>query len=289
MKDMITGHTKLTGLLGSPVEHSISPMMHNESFRVLGLDYAYLAFDVGEQELEIAVEGLKALKVKGFNLTMPNKNRMCRLCDQLSPAAEIIGAVNTVENRNGELVGHSTDGSGYMLAVKNAGYEILGKKMTLFGAGGAGTSILVQAALDGVAEISVFNRRTPFFERAEQIIRKLNERTSCKIRLYDYEDASVLRREIGDSAILTNATSVGMAPNLEACILKDTSILHPDLIVSDVIYNPKETKLLKMAKEAGCRTFNGMYMLLYQGAEAFRIWTGQEMPVEHIKQMFFAS
>lgn len=264
-------------------------MMHNESFRVLGLDYAYLAFDVGEQELEIAVEGLKALKVKGFNLTMPNKNRMCRLCDQLSPAAEIIGAVNTVENRNGELVGHSTDGSGYMLAVKNAGYEILGKKMTLFGAGGAGTSILVQAALDGVAEISVFNRRTPFFERAEQIIRKLNERTSCKIRLYDYEDASVLRREIGDSAILTNATSVGMAPNLEACILKDTSMLHPDLIVSDVIYNPKETKLLKMAKEAGCRTFNGMYMLLYQGAEAFRIWTGQEMPVEHIKQMFFAS
>lgn len=289
MKDMITGHTKLTGLLGSPVEHSISPMMHNESFRVLGLDYAYLAFDVREQELEIAVEGLKALKVKGFNLTMPNKNRMCRLCDQLSPAAEIIGAVNTVENRNGELVGHSTDGSGYMLAVKNAGYEILGKKMTLFGAGGAGTSILVQAALDGVAEISVFNRRTPFFERAEQIIRKLNERTSCKIRLYDYEDASVLRREIGDSAILTNATSVGMAPNLEACILKDTSMLHPDLIVSDVIYNPKETKLLKMAKEAGCRTFNGMYMLLYQGAEAFRIWTGQEMPVEHIKQMFFAS
>lgn len=289
MKDLITGHTKLTGLLGSPVEHSISPMMHNESFRVLGLDYAYLAFDVGEQELETAVEGLKALKVKGFNLTMPNKNRMCHLCDRLSPAAEIIGAVNTVENRNGELVGHSTDGSGYMLAVKNAGYDILGKKMTLFGAGGAGTSIFVQAALDGVAEISVFNRRTPFFERAEQIIRKLNERTSCKIRLYDYEDVSVLRREIGDSAILTNATSVGMAPNLEDCILKDSSMLHPDLIVSDVIYNPKETKLLKMAKEAGCRTFNGMYMLLYQGAEAFRIWTGQEMPVEHIKQMFFAS
>lgn len=289
MKDMITGHTKLTGLLGSPVEHSISPMMHNESFRVLGLDYAYLAFDVGEQELETAVEGLKALKVKGFNLTMPNKNRMCQLCDRLSPAAEIIGAVNTVENRNGELVGHSTDGSGYMLAVKNAGYDIIGKKMTLFGAGGAGTSIFVQAALDGVAEISVFNRRTPFFERAEQIIRKLNERTSCKIRLYDYEDVSVLRREIGDSAILTNATSVGMAPNLEDCILKDSSMLHPDLIVSDVIYNPKETKLLKMAKETGCRTFNGMYMLLYQGAEAFRIWTGQEMPVEHIKQMFFAS
>lgn len=286
---MITGHTKLTGLLGSPVEHSISPMMHNESFRVLGLDYAYLAFDVGEQELETAVEGLKALKVKGFNLTMPNKNRMCHLCDRLSPAAEIIGAVNTVENRNGELVGHSTDGSGYMLAVKNAEYDIVGKKMTLFGAGGAGTSIFVQAALDGVAEISVFNRRTPFFERAEQIIRKLNERTSCKIRLYDYEDVSVLRREIGDSAILTNATSVGMAPNLEDCILKDSSMLHPDLIVSDVIYNPKETKLLKMAKEAGCRTFNGMYMLLYQGAEAFRIWTGQEMPVEHIKQMFFAS
>ena len=182
---------------------------------------------------------------------------------------------------------YTTDGIGYMMSVKDAGYDVIGKKMTIFGAGGAGTSILVQAALDGVAEITVFNRRTPFFERAEQIIGKLKEQTNCRIRLYDYEDESVLRREIGESTLLTNATSLGMAPNVEKCILKDASMLHPGIVVSDMIYDPKETRLLRMAREAGCRTFNGMYMLLYQGAEAFRIWTGQQMPVEHIKEKYF--
>ncbi len=289
MLDRITGHTRLIGLLGSPVEHSISPMMHNEAFKTLGLDYAYLAFDVGTEKLEAAVEGLKVLNVRGFNVTMPDKNLMCQLCDRLSPAAEIIGAVNTVVNEDGILTGYTTDGTGYMMSVKDAGYDIIGKKMTIFGAGGAGTSILVQAALDGVAEITVFNRRTPFFDRAGQIIDQLKERTSCKIKLYDYEDEAILRREIGESTLVANATSLGMAPNVERCILKDTSMLRPDVIVSDMIYNPKETKLLKMAREAGCRTFNGMYMLLYQGAEAFKIWTGQEMPVEHIKKKYFAS
>lgn len=288
MSNRITGQTRLTGLLGSPVAHSISPMMHNAAFRELGLDYVYLAFDVGTDKLETAVEGLKVLDVRGFNLTMPDKNLMCMFCDKLSPAAEIIGAVNTVVNDNGVLTGHTTDGTGYMMSVKDAGYDIIGKKMTLFGAGGAGTSILVQAALDGVAEIAVFNRRTPFFRRAQAIIEKLTEQTGCRIRLYDYENQAVLRREIGESTILTNATSLGMAPNVEECILKDSSMLHEDLIVSDVIYNPRETKLLKMAKEAGCRTFNGMYMLLYQGAEAFKIWTGKEMPTEIIKRNFFA-
>lgn len=287
MSDRITGNTRLTGLLGSPVAHSISPMMHNEAFRKLGLDYVYLAFDVGTEKLAAAVEGLKALNVRGFNLTMPDKNRMCMLCDRLSPAAEIIGAVNTVLNEDGVLTGYTTDGTGYMMAVKDAGYHIIGKKMTIFGAGGAGTSIFVQAALDGVAEISVFNRRTPFFDRAQGIIEKVRERTKCRIQLYDYENEAVLRREIGESTILVNATSLGMAPNEDACILQDASMLFPELIVSDVIYNPRETKLLRMAKKAGCSTFNGMYMLLYQGAEAFKIWTGREMPVEHIKKCFF--
>lgn len=284
MDNRITGHTRLIGLLGSPVAHSISPMMHNEAFRELGLDYIYLAFDVGTEKLAAAVEGMKELNVRGFNLTMPDKNLMCTLCDKLSPAAEIIGAVNTVVNDDGILTGYTTDGTGYMMSVKDAGYDIIGKKMTILGAGGAGTSILVQAALDGAAEITVFNRRTPFYERAQGIIEKLTERTGCRIRLYDYEDEAILRREIGESTILTNTTSLGMAPDLDACILKDNSMLRKDLIVSDVIYNPRETKLLKMAREAGCRTFNGMYMLLYQGAEAFKIWTGQEMPVEGIKR-----
>ena len=134
----ITGHTGLTGLLGSPVAHSISPMMHNEAFEQLGLDYVYLAFDVGTDKLETAVEGLRALNVRGFNLTMPDKNLMCTLSDRLSPAAEISGAVNTVVNEDGVLTGYTTDGIGYMQAARDAGHDLIRKKMTLMGAGGAG-------------------------------------------------------------------------------------------------------------------------------------------------------
>lgn len=284
----ITGHTRLTGLLGSPISHSISPMMHNESFKQLDLDYVYLAFDVGTDSLETAVNGLRALNVRGFNLTMPDKNLMATLCDKLSPAAQISGAVNTVVNDNGILTGYTTDGIGYMRAVQDAGHNIIGKKMTLLGAGGAATAVLVQAALDGVSEISVFSIRDAFFERAEKTVAELNERTSCKVTLYDFSDESVLRREIGDSTILTNGTSVGMAPNTDRSIITDISMFHKDLIVSDVIYNPRETKLLKLAKEAGCQTFNGLYMLLYQGAEAFKLWTGEEMPVAIIKEKYFS-
>ena len=284
----ITGHTKLTGLLGSPVSHSISPMMHNDSFKQLNLDYAYLAFDITVEQLPAVVEGFRAMNVRGYNLTMPHKNAMYSLCDSLSPAAEIIGAVNTVVNDNGHLTGYTTDGTGYMRGLKEDGYDILGKKMTLLGAGGAATSIFVQAALDGVSEISIFNRRSPFWERAESIIDMLTERTNCKINLYDYSDPNLLKREISESAILTNGTSVGMAPNIEQSLITDTSAFHKDLIVSDVIYNPRETLLLRQAKEAGCRTQNGLYMLLYQGAEAFKLWTGQDMPVEIIKERYFS-
>ena len=285
----ITGHTKLTGLLGSPVSHSISPMMHNESFRLLGLDYVYLAFDVDEKGMETAVEGLRALGVRGFNVTMPGKNIMATLCDKLSPAAQIIGAVNTVVNDNGTLTGYTTDGTGYMRAVAAAGHDIIGKKMTLLGAGGASTSVFVQAALDGVSEISIFSRRSSKFnERTAHIISELKSYSSCKIHLFDMEDTARLRQEIAESAILTNGTSVGMAPNTEQSIITDSSMFHKDLIVSDIIYNPRETKLMKLAKDAGCPTMNGLYMLLYQGAEAFQIWTGQKMPVSQIKGKYFS-
>lgn len=285
----ITGHTVLTGLLGSPVAHSISPMMHNEGFRQLDLDYVYLCFDVGTENLKTAVEGMKAMGVRGFNCTMPDKNLMCELADELSPAAKMIGAVNTVLHENGKLIGYNTDGIGYMKAVKDAGHDIIGKKMTLLGAGGAATAVCVQAALDGVTEIDVFSIRDQFFERAQKLVDTINKETKCKVSLYDFEDENVLKKSIQDSAILTNGTSVGMAPNTEACIIKDKSFLHENLIVSDVIYNPRETKLLKMAKECNCSGFNGLYMLLYQGAEAFKIWTGREMPVEIVKEKYFNS
>ncbi len=283
----ITGKTVLTGLFGRPVSHSISPMMHNEGFRQMNLDYAYLCFDIGEEELEEAVAGLKVLGARGWNCTMPDKNKMAKIVDKLSPAAEIIGAVNTVVNENGKLTGYNTDGIGYMMAAKDAGFDLIGKKMTLLGAGGAATAILVQAALDGMSEISVFSIRDQFYPRAEKIVESLNKRTNCRVKLFDFEDKSILNREISESYILTNATSVGMKPKVDACIIEDCSVFRPDLVVSDVIYNPEETKLLRMAREAGCKTFNGLYMLLYQGAEAFRLWTGVDMPVSNIKEKYF--
>lgn len=283
----ITGHTVLTGLLGSPVEHSISPAMHNEAFRQLRLDYVYLAFNVGTDKLETAVEGLKALGVRGFNLTMPDKNLMCSLADRLSPASEIGGAVNTIVNDDGVLTGYTTDGIGFMRSVREEGYDIIGKKMTLLGAGGAAAAIMIQAALDGVAEISVFNIRDPFFDRAEKMMHVLRERTGCRLAIYDFSDPAVLKREIGESAILVNGTSVGMAPHEDRCIIEDDSVFRKDLLVFDVIYNPEETLFLKKAKAAGCKVANGLNMLLYQGAESFRLWTGQEMPVDIIKEKYF--
>ena len=287
MSTTITGHTKLTGLLGSPVAHSISPMMHNEAFNQLGLDYVYLCFDVGTDGLKTAVNGLKQIGIRGFNCTMPDKNLMCELADELSPAASMIGAVNTVVNENGRLIGHNTDGIGYMQAVRDAGHNIIGKTMTLLGAGGAATAISVQAALDGVANINIFSIRDQFFDRAQKTVDLINSNTNCHAALYDLADDSELRKSIAASDILTNGTSVGMTPNIDNCIITDENIFHENLIVSDVIYNPEETKLLSMAKASGCQVFNGLYMLLYQGAEAFKIWTGKDMPVDIIKEKYF--
>ena len=285
----ITGHTRLTALLGSPVAHSISPLMHNEAFQLLDLDYTYLCFEVNEETLPAAVDGLKACGIRGFNLTMPNKNKIVELLDELSPAARLIGAVNTVVNDDGHLTGYNTDGVGYMQAVKDAGYDITGKTITIMGAGGAATAICAQAALDGVEKIHIFARETSrFWDRTQRLAENINSTLPCKAVLHENKDTAALAQAISESALLLNATSVGMAPNTEGTIIEDTSLYHPDLIVSDVIYNPRETRFLKEAREAGCRTFNGMYMLLYQGAEAFRLWTGKEMPVKEIKANFFA-
>ena len=285
----ITGHTRLTALLGSPVAHSISPLMHNEAFQLLNLDYAYLCFDVNEETLPAAVDGLKACGIRGFNLTMPNKNQIVKLLDELSPAARLIGAVNTVVNDKGHLVGYNTDGVGYMQAVRDAGYDITGKTITIMGAGGAATAICAQAALDGVEKIHVFARETSrFWERTQKLVENINSTLPCKAVLHENKDTGALARAISESALLLNATSVGMAPDTNSTIIQDTSLYHPDLIVSDVIYNPRETRFLREAREAGCRTFNGMYMLLYQGAEAFRLWTGKEMPIKEIKEKYFS-
>ena len=279
----------MTGLLGSPVAHSVSPAMHNEAFRLLDLNYVYLAFNVGTDSLKDAVKGLKTLGARGFNLTMPDKIAILDLVDELTPAARLAGACNTVINDNGHLIGHTTDGIGYMRSVADAGHNIIGKKMTLLGAGGAATAICTQAALDGVKEIDIFRRNRPeAFAQTVAFADRTAKDTGCKIHVYDFADETQMKKSLAESAILTNATNVGMAPDTDAIPIPDVHFLHPELIVSDIIYNPRQTQLLKIAASMGCPVFNGMYMLLYQGAAAFECWTGLEMPVAEIKKKYFS-
>ncbi|EOS22430.1 shikimate 5-dehydrogenase [Lachnospiraceae bacterium 3-1] len=285
MAERITGHTELIGLMAYPIRHSSSPAMHNEAFAYLGLDYAYLAFEVDNDTLEDAVKGLRALRMVGSNVSMPNKTVVHKYLDKLSPAAELCGAVNTIVNENGVLTGHITDGIGYMKALKDNNIDVIGKKMTIVGSGGAATAIEVQAALDGVAEMSIFNIKDKFWDNAQETVKKIMERTNCKVALYDLADLDKLKEEIADSYLFANATGMGMKPLEGQTYIPDKSFFRPDLIVTDVVYSPRETAMLKMAKEVGCKTMNGMGMMLFQGAAAFEMWTGKEMPIEHMKEI----
>ncbi len=284
MEKRITGHTELIGLMAYPIRHSSSPAMHNAAFAKLGLDYAYLAFEVDNDSLEGAVQGLRSLKLVGSNVSMPNKTVVHKYLDKLSPAAEMCGAVNTIVNEDGVLTGHITDGTGYMMSLKDNGVDVIGKKMTIVGAGGAATAIEIQAALDGVTEISIFNRKDEFWANAEETVRKINEKTNCKAQLFDLADLDKLKEEIASSYLFTNATGMGMKPLEGQTYIPDKSFLRPDLIVSDVVYYPRETELLRMAKEVGCKTMNGLGMMLFQGAAAFKMWTGEDMPIEYMKE-----
>lgn len=285
MAERITGHTELIGLIAYPIRHSSSPTMHNEAFAKLGLDYAYLAFEVDNSTLEDTIKGFRAMKVRGFNVSMPNKTVVHKYLDKISPAAEMCGAVNTVVNDNGVLTGHITDGMGYMAALKDAGIDVIGKKITIVGAGGAATAIEIQAALDGVAEISIFNVKDKFWERAEKTVKDINDKTNCRAVLYDMDDLDKLKKEIASSYLFANATGMGMKPLEGQTYIPDKSFFRPDLIVTDVVYSPRESAMLKMAKEVGCRTMNGMGMMLFQGAAAFEMWTGKPMPIEYMKEI----
>ncbi|MCD8364623.1 MAG: shikimate dehydrogenase [Clostridiales bacterium] len=285
----ISGKTALTGLIGSPVSHSISPKMHNLSFRILGLDCVYLAFDLGRSSLEQAVYGLRELGVKGYNVTMPYKTAILKYMDELTPAAQLAGACNTVILRDGRMIGHTTDGAGFMGSVRDYGHNIIGRKMSILGAGGAATAIVSQAALDGVAQIDIFRRKRPeAFERTVAFADNVQYRTGCAINVYDFADTAQMGKSFGESAILVNATSIGMAPDIDACPLSSASLLHPDLIVYDIIYNPRRTELYRMAERVGCPTYNGESMILFQGAESFRCWTGMDMPVDQIRDQIVA-
>ncbi len=282
----ISGTTRLTALLGHPVAHSISPAMHNMAFDLLGLDYRYLALDVLPENLGSAVIGLKNCGIRGFNLTMPHKVAVIEYMDELTIASKLTGAVNTVINEDGHLVGHTTDGIGYMQSLKDAGFDIIGKNMTMLGAGGAAKAICAQAALDGVKKIYMFEQER-FMKPALEFAAGITNETDCEVVVSDIADRSCLKSSIEDSALINNATNVGMEPDTDNALIEDFSEYDPELIVTDIIYHPRQTKMLKAAKASGHPTMNGMYMLLYQGAASFECWTGCEMPAEKIKNELF--
>ena len=284
MAERITGHTELIGLMAYPIRHSSSPAMQNEAFAKMGFDYAYLAFEVDNDNLEDAIRSIRALKMRGSNVSMPNKTVVHKYLDHLSPAAELTGAVNTIVNDDGVLTGHITDGTGFMAALRDNAIDVIGKKMTIVGAGGAATAIEIQAALDGVAQISVFNRKDEFWERAQRKVDVINEKTDCRAELFDLDDLEILKAEIADSCLFVNATGMGMKPLEGKTYIPDASYLRPDLIVADVVYSPAETALLKMAKQVGCKCMNGFGMMLFQGSAAFELWTGKPMPIEYMKE-----
>ena len=283
MENMITGHTRLVGLFAEPIRHSVSPMIQNTAFQALGIDAVYLAFELGTERLPHAIESIRNLEMLGANLSMPNKMAAVPLMDELSEAAQLVGAINTIVNTEGKLTGHITDGTGFMRSLQDQHIDIIGKKMTIIGAGGAATAIIVQAALDGVKDIAVYNRKDAFYDKVQQKLTYIEKQTGCHIHLHDLEQEEQLAQDVGDSALLVNATGVGMKPNLEAAPIQDFSIIRPDLAVYDVIYTPSETRFLREAKARGAKTANGLGMLLYQGAAAFELWTGQAMPIDKVK------
>ncbi len=289
MENRISGRTGLLALIGSPVGHSGSPAMYNYSFERLGLDYVYVAFDIKAEEAKDAIAAIKTLKMRGCNVTMPCKTEALKYMDELSPAARIIGAVNTIVNEGGKLTGHITDGEGFVANLKDHGIAVRGKKITVAGGGGAAAAIQVQCALDGAREISVFNRKDAFFERtlatAENIRR---EAPGCAVNVYDIADSPKMTEEMRSSDIFANATIVGMKPMERESVVKDADAFRPGLVVADAVYDPVETRLLKEAKEAGCVCIGGKGMLLWQGAAAFKLYTGQDMPVEEVKARFFS-
>lgn len=290
MESRISGHTRLYALIGSPVGHSGSPAMQNYSFQRMGIDAAYLAFDVLEEKTADAIEALRTLHAGGFNVTMPCKTETARLVDRLSPAAELIGACNTVVmEADGTLTGHNTDGIGFVRNLKEHGVEVRGQRIMVLGTGGAATAVTVQAALDGAAEIAVFNRKGGSYANGEKTVEKIRRMVPDIGNVYieDIHNSDVVKKAVLQSDILINATCLGMCP-MEEMTPVPAEYLHPELAVADVVYNPRETRLLREAKAAGCRAvIGGIGMLLWQGAEAFRLFTGREMPVEEVREKFF--
>lgn len=261
--------------------------MHNAAFEATGEDLVYVAFDVGVDLVADAIQAFRTLNARGGNVTMPLKQAVSRLVDRLTPVADLVGAVNTIVNDAGVFTGHNTDGEGYLRGLDDAGVQYAGRKFTILGAGGAAAAIAVQIALEGGAAIALFNHRDHFFANAERLAAELRERFGCDVKVHDLADTTALRREIASSDILLNGTPVGMDPLRGRSVVPDATYFHKDLVVTDVIIVPAETRLLELARRAGCRTVAGTAMNVFQAAIAFKLWTNRDMPIDIAKRIAF--
>lgn len=273
----INGYTRLAAVVANPIKHSISPFIHNSAFEATETNGVYLAWEVEATDLAETVANIRRYQMYGINLSMPYKEQVIPYLDQLSEEACLIGAVNTVVNREGTLIGYNTDGKGFFKSLPS--FKISRKRLVLLGAGGAAKAILAQAILDGVSQISVFVRSSSM-EKTRPYLEKIQNATGFRVDLFALEDVQDLQDSITKADLLVNATSVGMDGSSQPI---PTSIVLPEkLLVADVIYQPFETPFLKWAKEQGNEAINGLGMLLYQAAEAFELWTGKEMPTDQI-------
>jgi shikimate dehydrogenase len=270
---------QIFGVFGNPIAHSLSPTMHNSAFSALGMDCIYHAFKVRPDKLEKAILGAEAMGFGGLNLTVPLKEVAVKLdCIKLDPLAERIGAVNTIVfGETGEIKGYNTDGLGAKQALREAAVEMRGSKIVVAGAGGAARAIAFQLAADG-AEIIVINRTEG---RAIELAQDIS--AAALPGKVEGRGLSGLKTLLQDADVLINTTTLGMHPNADTAIATAEE-LHSGLTVFDIVYNPLETRLLKEAKASGAKPVSGVSMLVYQGAEAFRLWTGIEPPVELMKK-----
>ena len=276
----IDGYTRLAAVVANPIKHSISPFIHNSAFEATNTNGVYLAWEVDATELAETVANIRRYQMYGINLSMPYKEQVIPYLDQLSEEACLIGAVNTVVNREGTLIGYNTDGKGFFKSLPS--FKISGKRMVLLGAGGAAKAILAQAILDGVSQVSVFVRSASM-GKTKPYLEKLQHETGFRVELFALEDVQELQEKIEQADLLVNATSVGMDGTSQQI---PTSIVLPEkLLVADVIYQPFETPFLKWARSQGNHAVNGLGMLLYQAAEAFQLWTGKEMPTDQIWEL----
>jgi shikimate dehydrogenase len=277
----VSGRTKILGVFGHPVEHSLSPVMHNAAIAALGLPYLYIPFSVRPEDLSPAIHSLIALGIVGVNLTIPHKEGVLPYLDEIAPEAKAVGAVNTVHNDQGRLVGYNTDGDGFMGPLEAQGYRLGGRRAVVLGAGGAARSVVLRLIREGAA-VALANRTV---ERAERLAADVL--AACpggEVACLDLRDEAGLRLALARAELLVNTTSVGMHPHAGVMPPIPPAALHPGLLVYDLVYNPVETRLLCAARTAGARTLNGVPMLVYQGAAAFKIWTGVEPPVGLMQQ-----